>query len=69
MIDTGLAVPGDVTIDYERGIAFVNRLRVAKWSTNGETNMVMIDESKLKDAKIDVEAEKIIDAMNELLQE
>ena len=61
--------PGNATIDYKRGIAFVNRVRVAEWKVSGGDGKVIIDESKLKNAEIDVDAEKIYDALNEVLQQ
>ena len=69
LIDIGLAVPDNVTIDYKRGIAFVDRVRVAEWDSSGAVGRMVIKQENLKDAKIEVAADKIHDAVGELLQE
>ena len=58
-----------IKIDYNRGVVFVNRTRIAEWKLSGNTTRVVADASKLKEVNINVEPEKIYDAVDELLQE
>ena len=47
----------------------MNRTRIAEWKLSGNTTRVVADASKLKEVNINVEPEKIYDAVDELLQE
>ena len=69
LIETALADPSSIKIDYNRGDVFVNRTRIAEWKLFGNTTRVVADASKLKEVNINVEPEKIYDAVDELLQE
>ena len=69
LIETALADPSSIKVDYNRGVVFVNRTRIAESKTFGNSGRVVADASKLKDVNIDVEPEEIHDAVDELLQE
>ena len=69
LIESNLASPEDIFVDYKRGLIIINKVRVAEWKTVNGHDKLVADESKLKDVQIDIEPEKLYDAMAELLQE
>jgi hypothetical protein len=71
LLDTKLAKPEDVKVDYKRGIVFVSRLRVAEWKNSADTEStdnLVIDQNAMQQVGIDVEPKKIYDAGAELLR-
>ena len=69
LIETKLAEPMDVKIDYKRGIIFVKRVRIAEWTFADGKELVAANEAKLKEIGINVQAAKIHDAVDELMQQ
>ena len=69
LIETNLAAPSSVKVDYTRGLIFVNRTRIAEWKTCGDASKVVADVAKLNAVNIDIDPEKIYDAVDELLQQ
>ena len=65
LVETQLASPENVNIDHKRGFVYVHRVRVAEW----KQTQIVIDPAKLKDVNINVEIEKIQDALAELVSE
>ena len=71
LLDTSLAKPEDVKVDYKRGIVFVRRLRVAEWKDAADpecTDNLVIDQETMQQVGNDVEPNKIYDAVAELLR-
>ena len=73
LIDTDLAKPEDVGVDYKRGIVFVKplgklRVRVAEWKVTDDGDKLVIDQDAMQSVGIDVEPTKIYDAVAELLR-
>ena len=69
LIETALADPEDIKVDYKRGFIFVKKVIVAEWTLSGNAGKVVADASKLQEANINVDPEKIHDAVRELLQQ
>jgi uncharacterized coiled-coil protein SlyX len=69
LIETGLTEPANVRIDYKRGIVFANRKRVAEWTASENGEQLAISKVGLQVAGIKVDAEKLNDAVAELMQE
>ena len=69
LIETGLAEPSSIRVDYNRGLVFMNRLRLAEWKVSGSTGQIITDASKLKELNIAVDSDKIQDAVEELVQQ
>ena len=68
LIDFKLADPLKIKIDYKRGIVFVDRCRVAECKST-ESDALSCERSKLIEARIHVDPAKLLDAVDELMQE
>jgi hypothetical protein len=64
-----LTEPANVRIDYKRCIVFANRERVAEWTASENGEQLAISKVGLQVAGIKVDAEKLNDAVAELMQE
>ena len=69
VIDTGLAEPTNVRVDYKRGFVFINKVRAAERKMTDGSERVIADPDKLREAGLDVDASKLHDAVDELMQE
>ena len=67
LIEVGLAIAGDIKIDYRRGMLMVKRIRVAEWKGEGDEGHVEINEEALTKIGITVGATALQNAVEELL--
>ena len=68
LLDTDLAKPEDVKVDYKRGIVFIDKLRAAEWKNTAEGDKLILNEEIMKRVGIDVEPSKLYDAVADLLR-
>ena len=64
LLDTGLAEPDRVKVDYKRGLVFVNKHRAAEW----KDDRLVLNQLALQQAGIDVETSKLLDAVDDLMK-
>ena len=69
LIETDLAKPADIRIDYKRGLVMANKKRVAEWTASGSGDKLVIGKVGLTAAGIQVDPDKLDDAVAELMQE
>ena len=67
LIEVGLAIAGDIKIDYRRGMLMVKRIRMAEWKGEGDDGHVEINEEALTKVGITVDATALQNAVEELL--
>ena len=65
LIEATIADAADIQVDYRNGIIQVKRVKIGKWSAT-EAKMEL-DAEKLKEAGVQVEPEKLVAAVSELL--
>ena len=61
--------PANIRIDYKRGFVFANKKRIAEWTTNDNNDRLEINKDGLTDAGINVDLDKLHDAVVELMQQ
>ena len=67
LVDVGLADSGTVDFDTRRGSMWNGRVKIAEWVGDGESGKLMLQNNRLKDAGMDVEARMIDAAVDEAL--
>ena len=66
LIEVGLANPQNIRINYRRGIAYVQKIRVAEWMS--ATEKLGIDQPGLTETGVIVDVKKVEDAVEELVR-
>ena len=67
LIEVGLVQPEQVRVDYSGGLVFANRVCIAEWKLSGSDSELSFDQKKLNEAKLDVTAGRLKDAVDELI--
>ena len=67
LIEVGLADASNIFVDYNHGALVVNKVRVAEWQESEQK--LRFAQTKLTEASITVEHQKLTDAIDDLLQQ
>ena len=69
LIETELAEPTNIKIDYKRNIVFNNNVRVAEWWKADDVDKLVINREQMRSAGIKMDPAKLCAAAAEMTQE